>query len=49
MDSPNLFRALAELGTHIAEHPFELVPADKLMVGIFLFVGVMLNINRQLP
>ena len=44
MDSPNLFGALAEMGGHIAEHPVELFPADKLMVGIFLFVGVMINL-----
>ena len=44
MSEPNLFGALVELGTHITEHPFELFPADKLMVGIFLFVGVMINL-----
>ncbi len=44
MPKPNLFGALAELGAHIAEHPFELFPADKLMVGIFLFIGVMINL-----
>ncbi len=44
MDSPNLFGALTELGAHIAEYPFELFPADGLMVGIFLFVGVMINL-----
>lgn len=43
MPEPNLFGAIAELGAHITEHPFELFPADKLMVGIFLFVGVMIN------
>ena len=44
MTEPNLFGALAELGVHITEHPFELFPADKLMVSIFLFVGVMMNL-----
>lgn len=44
MPEPNLFGALAELGVHITEHPFELFPADKLMVGIFLFIGVMINL-----
>ena len=44
MPEPNLFGAIAELGAHITEHPFELFPADKLMVGIFLFVGVMINL-----
>ena len=45
MSNPNLFGALAELGVHITEHPFELFPADKLMVGIFLFVGVIVNMH----
>ena len=39
MPKPNLFGALAELGAHIAEHPFELFPADKLMVGICLRIS----------
>ena len=29
MPEPNLFGAIAELGAHITEHPFELFPADR--------------------
>ncbi|MBR4059553.1 MAG: type IV secretory system conjugative DNA transfer family protein [Lachnospiraceae bacterium] len=44
MENPNLFGVLAELGVHIAEYSFELFSADELMVGIFLFVGIMINL-----
>lgn len=36
MPEPNLFGALAELGAHITEHPFELLPADELMEMLLL-------------
>lgn len=44
MEEPNLFEAFAGLGEHITFHPFRLFPADALMVGIFLFVAVMIDL-----
>lgn len=44
MESPNLLGALSEFSKHIVEHPFELFPSDWLMVGIFFFVGVMVDL-----
>lgn len=44
MENPNLFGAFAGLGEHISAHPFRLFPSDALMVGIFLFVAVMINL-----
>lgn len=44
MEEPNLFGAFAGLGEHITSHPFRLFPTDALMVGIFLFVAVMINL-----
>ena len=44
MEEPGLFGALAELGGHMAEHPFTLFPTDGLMVGIFLFAGVLVDL-----
>lgn len=44
MDEPTLFGALAEFATHMVEHPFKMFPTDGLMVGIFFFVGVMINL-----
>ena len=40
MEEPTLFGALAEFATHMVEQPFKLFPTDRLMVGIFFFVGV---------
>lgn len=44
MAAPTLFGALAELGNHILEHPLELFPSDWLMVGIFFFGAVIINL-----
>lgn len=44
MEAPTLFGALAEFATHMVEQPFKLFPTDGLMVGIFFFVGVMINL-----
>lgn len=45
MEQPTLFSALMDLGSHMAEHPFTLFPSDWLMVGLFFFVGVMVNLT----
>ena len=44
MEQPNLFGALTEFANHMVEHPFELFPSDWLMVGMFFFVAVMVNL-----
>ncbi len=44
MPELTLFGAMLDLGNHIVEHPFQLFPSDGLMVGIFLFIGVMINL-----
>lgn len=44
MQQPALFGALAEFGSHMLEHPFALFPSDWLMAGMFLFVGIMIDL-----
>lgn len=44
MEEPNLFGAFAGLGEHITSRPLRLFPTDALMVGIFLFVAVMIDL-----
>lgn len=44
METPSLFGAMAELSTHMLEHPFSLFPSDGLMVGIFFFAGVLIDL-----
>lgn len=43
MEQPNLFGAFTEFAVHMVEHPFKLFPSDWLMVGMFFFVAVMVN------
>lgn len=44
MQQPGLFGALAEFGSHMLEHPLSLFPSDWLMAGMFLFVGIMIDL-----
>ena len=44
MEEPTLFGALAEFANHMEEQPFQLFPTDTLMVGIFFFIGVMIDL-----
>lgn len=44
MEEPTLFGALAEFANHMVEQPFQLFPTDTLMVGIFFFIGVMIEL-----
>lgn len=44
MEEPMLFGALAEFANHMVEQPFQLFPTDTLMVGIFFFIGVMIDL-----
>ncbi len=45
MEQPGLLGALAEFGGHMLEHPFSLFPSDWLMTGIFLAVGIMIDLG----
>ena len=45
MEQPGLLGALAEFGNHMLEQPFSLFPSDWLMTGIFLAVGIMVDLG----
>lgn len=45
MEQPGLLGALAKFGNHMVEHPFSLFPSDWLMTGIFLAVGIMVDLG----